>query len=85
MKRTQIYVEEELDRRIRAAALEEGRSAADLIREAVRLYLGETRISKAPDPFLALAGAFRGGPKDAAAEHDRYLYRPRASKKGRKQ
>lgn len=75
MRRTQIYIDDELDVRLRAAAAAEGRSAAALIRDAVRLYLVGPRAGPATsDPFLELAGAFEGGPRDAAAAHDRYLY-----------
>ncbi len=75
MKRTQIYIDEDLDVRLRTTAAEEGRSAAALIRDAVRLYLAERRGGPATnDPFLELAGAFEGGPRDASTDHDRYLY-----------
>lgn len=72
MRRTQIYIDEELDARLREAAAAEGRSAASIIREAVRAYLSAR--GSAPDPFLEVAGAFTGGPTDASTEHDRYLY-----------
>jgi hypothetical protein len=72
VKRTQIYLDEDLDRRLRAAARAEGRSAAALIRDAVRAYLARKRVPTA-DPFLEIAGAF-AGPPDGAEEHDRYLY-----------
>ena len=39
MKRTQIYLDEGLDRRLRSRARKEQRSAAALIRDAVRTYL----------------------------------------------
>jgi hypothetical protein len=76
MRRTQIYLDEELDRELRAVAATEGRSAADLIREAVRRYLAE-RASGAPvDPIAAMIGSVEGLPSDASAEHDRDLYGP---------
>jgi len=74
MKRTQIYIDEPLDASLRLAAISEGRSAAALIRDAVRMYLASGRVP-ASDPLLSLAGAFEGGPADDAANHDRYLYR----------
>lgn len=76
MKRTQIYIDEELDSQLRAAAATEGRSAAALIRDAVRQYLRRKARSTPSDPFLELAGTFTGGPPDASTEHDRYLYGP---------
>jgi len=75
MRRTQIYIDDDLDIRLRATAAAEGRSAAALIRDAVRLYLAGQRGGQATsDPFLELAGAFEGGPRDASTDHDRYLY-----------
>jgi hypothetical protein len=74
MKRTQIYLDEDLDEELRQAAVAEGRSAAAIIREAVHRYLAQRVPRSDPDPILELAGAFSGGPKDASTEHDRYLY-----------
>ncbi len=76
MKRTQIYIDEELDAQLREAAAAEGRSAAAIIREAVRRYFSEQTPPSGSDPILELAGTFSGGPKDASTGHDRYLYGP---------
>lgn len=75
VKRTQIYLEVDLDRRLRAAAAAEGRSAAALIRDAVRAYLASDGGRKRPDPFLEIAGKSRGKHRDAAENHDYYLYK----------
>jgi predicted transcriptional regulator len=75
VKRTQIYLDEDMSEQIRAVAEAEGRSAASLIREAVVRYLAERRATDTDDAFLELAGAFAGGPVDGAEEHDRELYR----------
>jgi hypothetical protein len=74
MKRTQIYIDEELDARLRETAAAEGRSAASIIREAVRGYLSAAGTIGSSDAFLELAGTFSGGPRDESTEHDRYLY-----------
>ncbi len=74
MKRTQIYIDEELDERLRAAAAEDGSSAAALIREAVREYLARRRGTPAGDPILDLAGAYISARPEASSEHDRLLY-----------
>jgi len=71
--RKQIYLEESLDRELRKAAAAEGRSAAAVIREAVRGYL-ERRGRPGDDPLRRLIGAFDFGPADGSVEHDRYLY-----------
>jgi plasmid stability protein len=80
MRRTQIYLDEDVDRKLRAVAAAEGRSAADLIREAVRRYLAERGESAAVDPILAMIGTVDGLPSDAATEHDRDLYGPTVAK-----
>lgn len=74
VKRTQIYIDEELDQQLRTKALAEGRSAAALVREALRSYLAKGKAKAQKDPFLELSGAFSGGPRDSSLEHDRYLY-----------
>jgi metal-responsive CopG/Arc/MetJ family transcriptional regulator len=76
MRRTQIYLDEDLDRDLRAVAAAEGRSAADLIREAVRRYLAEHGPGEPADPIAAMIGSIETLPPDAAAEHDRDLYGP---------
>lgn len=73
MRRTQIYLDEPLRRRIDKLATAEGRSAAALIREAAARYLDERRAPE-DDPIRGFIGGADGGPKDAAREHDRYLY-----------
>ena len=79
MRRTQIYIDEDLDRELRATAAAQGRSAAALIRQALRVYLsadslGGHAINADSDPILAMIGTLRGLPEDAATEHDRDLY-----------
>ena len=79
MNRTQIYLDSDLQDALRHRAAAENRSVADIIREAVRAFLAAKR-GKAQDPFLAISGRFRGGKRDSARNHDRYLYgqrRPR--------
>lgn len=75
MKRKQIYLEEDLDRQLKSTAAAEGRSAASIIRDAVRAYLARPAPATGDDPFLSLAGKFKGGPSDASVDHDRTLYR----------
>lgn len=77
MRRTQIYLDEGVDRELRALAAAEGRSAADLVREAIGRYLADRGGTMSDDPILAMIGTVSGLPADAAAEHDRDLYSPR--------
>jgi plasmid stability protein len=74
MKRTQIYLEEDLDHQLRERAAAEGRSAAAVVREAVRDYLHRQRPAETDDPIQALIGAFDGGRTNGALNHDKYLY-----------
>lgn len=73
VRRTQIYLDEPLRRRIDKMAAAEGRSAAAVIREATAQYLDQRRASD-EDPIRGFIGGAEGGPVDAAREHDRYLY-----------
>lgn len=68
-----MYLDEPLRKRIDNLAAAEGRSAAALIREATARYLDE-REAPEDDPIRAFIGGADGGPKDAAREHDKYLY-----------
>jgi hypothetical protein len=82
LRRTQIYIDEQVDERLRQTAAAEGRSAAALIREALGFYLDARARELSPDdPILAMAGALRGLPADASVEHDRDLYVRRVEKK----
>lgn len=74
VKRTQIYLEEDLDRDLRALATHEGRSAAALIREAVRSYIAAEAGRPVADPFADVIGAFSGGPREGAEPVDDFLY-----------
>ncbi|MGI8427527.1 MAG: CopG family transcriptional regulator [Actinomycetota bacterium] len=75
MLRKQIYIDEDLDSRLKSMAVAEGRSAAAIVRDAVRAYLARPDGSDSDDPFLRLAGSIRGGRSDSSVDHDRYLYR----------
>ncbi|MGH9092828.1 MAG: ribbon-helix-helix protein, CopG family [Acidimicrobiales bacterium] len=75
MRRTQFYLDEQVDEQLRQRAAAEGRSAAAVIREALNSYLRRGPVdAEEEDPIRAMAGTLRGLPADAAAEHDRELY-----------
>ncbi len=74
MRRTQIYLDEPLHRRILRTARAERRTAAALIREAAARYLDERAPQEDRDPIRAFIGGADRGPTDAAREHDGYLY-----------
>lgn len=80
MERKQIYLDPGSDKRLKKLAKQKGVSEASLIREAVDTYLAKAEEqpgeTAAKDPLLLLVGIYRGDlPPDAAADHDRYLYR----------
>jgi plasmid stability protein len=75
MRRTQIYLDEDLDEQLRQQAAVEHVSAAAVIRDALRAYLSSVSGgTESEDPILAMVGAFRGLPADASTEVDRDLY-----------
>ena len=70
-----MYIEESLDDALRQAAAIQGRSAASIVRDAVRSYLQNPVGEAVDDPFGPIIGAYEGGPDDSAEQHDHYLYR----------
>lgn len=79
MVRKQLYIDDELDRALKARAARTGRSEADHVRAALRDYLADSARaddSDGVDPLLDLIGLVddEDGPDDVAAQHDHYLY-----------
>jgi hypothetical protein len=70
VKRTTIYLEPELEVQLKREGRRQKRPMAELIREAVRRYVGETPTRRPPG-----AGAFASGKKDTAARADEHLVR----------
>ncbi|MGQ0629991.1 MAG: CopG family transcriptional regulator [Sporichthyaceae bacterium] len=68
MHRTTIYLEPDLELRLKAAARREGRPVAELIREAIRERLDRVPPSRSPH-----AGAFASGHRDTADNVDEIL------------
>ena len=78
MIRKQLYIDADLNDGLRVLAARTGRSEAEHVRIAVREYLERIRggSADARDPLLEMIGLIPDvhGPRDVAAEHDRYLY-----------
>jgi len=75
MRRTQIYLDEDVDERLRRTARQRGQSAAALIRDAVDEFLArEAAASLASDPWEAFVGVAGGTDTDVSVNHDAYLY-----------
>lgn len=68
MKRTTLYLDPELEARLKAETLRTKRPMADLVREAVRAYLAES----AP-PVPPGAGEFASGRSDTSERTDEAL------------
>ncbi|MGC9075535.1 MAG: CopG family transcriptional regulator [Candidatus Bipolaricaulaceae bacterium] len=69
-KRTQIYLEPELHRRLKERAKEEGISLAELLRRIARDYL---RKGTSPEDYLSIVGLGKSGRTDVSEKHDEYL------------
>lgn len=72
MKRTTIYLEPDLELRLKRETRRQKRSMADLIRDAVRRYVNDAPGRRPPG-----AGAFASGRKDTAARADDWLVKTR--------
>jgi hypothetical protein len=74
----QIYLPEELERRLSVASKQQQKSEAELVREALEDKLGATAPVSAGAALLKLAELGRrldiSLPADASAKHDDYLY-----------
>jgi len=76
MIRTQVQLTEAHMRLLKRLAAERGVSVAELIRQSVDLFARNAGVVDDQEQrrrALAIAGRFRSGQKDLAAEHDRYL------------
>jgi hypothetical protein len=76
MVRTQIQLTKAQAEGLKELAAAEGRSMADLIRTSVDSLLaqaGHVSRSELRKRALAAVGRHRGGPRDLAVHHDRYL------------
>jgi hypothetical protein len=77
LRRKQIYLDHDSDRRIRTLARSTGLSEAEHIRRAVASYVaGLPDTARSDDPLLKMIGLCgrESGPRDAALHHDTYLY-----------
>ena len=76
MVRTQIQLTKTQADGLKELAAAEGRSMADLVRTSVDALLeraGHVSRSELRKRALAAVGRYKGGPRDLAVHHDRYL------------
>jgi len=74
--RTQIYLPEELYKRLQDQGKATGKSMAEQIRESLVLYFTEIEANtpKPDDPLWRIAGGVESKSHDLSAHHDDYLY-----------
>lgn len=70
MKRTTLYLEPELELLLKLEMRRQGKPMAEIVREALRQYLGRSPGAAPPG-----AGAFRSGHRDTAQKADEVLAR----------
>jgi hypothetical protein len=68
MKKTSLYIEDEVDDALERRARSEGVSKAEIIRRALR-----AAAHGAPRPRFQGKGVVKGGPRDVAANDEHYL------------
>ena len=74
LRRTQIYLPDDLTREIDGLARGRGTSRAELLRQAAREFVAREMALADDDPILGIVGMFDGGPSgNVSVEHDRYL------------
>lgn len=76
MKRTQLYIDEELYTLLESAARSEKRTISSYVREALsrQLPLSSAGRKKAASTLLMMAREAGRGPKDLAKNYEKYLY-----------
>lgn len=75
MKRKQIYLEEEMAKKIEQFSNIKNISQAEIIRRAIDYYFKEKQIEeKENEPLLELAGIVDVDIEDGSENHDKYLY-----------
>ena len=71
MKRTTVFLDEGLDRDVKALAERQGRPAASVVREALAEYVVRNRERR---PALSFVAAGRSGRRDVAERHEAILF-----------
>ena len=72
MKRTTIFTEEYLFKEIKNISEKENRSVAEVIREAMEIYINQKRQKKKKLSFIGIGNS---GRKDIAENHEELLWK----------
>lgn len=71
MKRTTVFLEEGLERDVKALAERQGRTTASVVREALAEYVVRQRVRR---PALSFTAVGRSGRSDVAERHEEILF-----------
>ncbi len=75
LKRTQMYLPEDVLRELKRRAAEEKTTIAGIVRSAVSEFLGKNREKNwLEDPLWKMVGASSSKEGDLSVNHDKYLY-----------
>jgi predicted transcriptional regulator len=77
MKRTTLFIDEQVERELQSLARRSGRPVAALVREAVEQYVVGARSDRTPR--LGFVAAGRSGRSDIAERHEDLLFKPPAT------
>ncbi len=72
MKRTTIFVGDDLINELKSLSAEENRSMADVVREAMEEYIKRRRKAVRKFSFVGIGNS---GRRDVAEEHERLLWK----------
>lgn len=74
MKRTQIYIPENMHKEMKNLAQKKDRSMSDLVRQFIEQGLEQESEDKTSDLSDLADLNFSGGPKDLSENIDKYIY-----------
>ena len=76
MKRTQLYIDEELYTLLESTARSEKRTVSSYVREALRTQIAQEKAGglKALRALVSMSRFAGHGPKDLAKNYEKYLY-----------
>ncbi len=73
MRRTTIFLDEQLERELKALAKRGGKPMASVVREALAAYIVSEK--ETPPGALGFVGAGRSGRRDTAERHEELLWK----------
>lgn len=76
MKRTTIFLDASLERRLKQLARREGKSFAQVVREAMAQYIAQPKAGGRPEGLPSITGMGAGGsPYDVSERVDDFLWK----------